>query len=91
MEEIKLRIEKATISERAFEKQAEGLRDKPNPPITRKNELLDKLHDQTMTYPESIELKTILEQESNNADAATKALIVIALIGIGLYLLSRNT
>lgn len=92
LEEIKSRIEKASISEREAENQAYiGLKDRPNPPTTRKNELLDKWHNQTMTYPESIELKTILEQESKNADDATKALIVIAIIGIGLYLLTHKT
>jgi hypothetical protein len=92
LEEIKTRIEKASISEREAENQAYiGLKDKPNPPITRKNELLDKWHNQTMSYPESIELKTILEQESKDGDDAKKALIVIAIIGIGLYLLTHKT
>lgn len=92
LDNINSRIDKFQPFERSLESRAhEGLKDKPNPPTTRKNDLLDKWHDQTMTYEESIELKTILEQESNNANEATKALIIIALIGIGLYLLTRKT
>jgi hypothetical protein len=92
LDEIKSRIAKFQLIERSLENQAhEGLKDKPNPPTTRKNELLDRWHNQTLTYPESIELKIILEQESRSADEATKALIIIALIGIGLYLLTHKT
>ncbi len=72
------------------EQTAHALKDEPNPPTTRKNELLDKWHNKTLTYPESLELKGILEQQSSQADDTVKALIVIALVGLGLYILTHN-
>lgn len=89
--EIKTKLERFSSIAATLESQVhEPLKDKPNPPLTRKNELLDKWHDKTLTYEESIELKTILQQESQQADDAKKAIIGIALVGLALYLLSRK-
>ncbi len=90
LKEAKTRLDRLIPFERFYEEQAHQLKDKPNPPVTRKNELLDKWHSQTLTYPESMELKGILEQESSQGDEALKALIVIALIGLGLYILTHK-
>lgn len=65
-----------------------GLKD--NPQQSRKNELLDKWHQRILTYEESLELKFILENEAKEAEKSKKALIVVALVGLGLYLLSRK-
>lgn len=67
-----------------------GLMDEPNPPISRKNELLEHWHDSSLTYEESLELKFILEQEAKQADANKKVLIIAALVGLGLYLLTKK-
>lgn len=92
LNEFRVKIDRLIPFERSLEKQAHsGLMDKPNPPVSRKNELLEKWHNQTLDYAESLELKAILEQESREADEAVKALIVIALVGLGLYILTRKS
>lgn len=92
LNEFRVRIDRLIPFERSFEEQVRSrLMDKPNPPVSRKNELLEKWHNQTLDYAESLELKAILEQESRQADEAVKALIVIALIGLGLYILTRKS
>ncbi len=86
------RLERLKTFERSVaEQSSSGLMDKPNPPISRKNELLEKWNNQTLSYEESLELKVILEQQARQADQATRALIVIALLGLGLYLLTRSS
>ena len=92
MQEVTSRLSKLEPFERSAAQQANlGLRDKPNPPVSRKNELLDKWQNQTLDYVESLELKIILEQEAKEANSAVKALIIIALIGLGLYILTRKS
>ena len=92
LKEIGTRLDRIPSFERFIEQKAQDLKDKPNPPLTLKNELLDKWHNQTLTYPESLELKGILEQQSQsaNTDDATKALIAIVIIGLALYLLTHD-
>ena len=89
--DIKAKLDQFVPFERsAAEQSSFGLVDKPNPPNTRKNELLGQWRDQTLSYEDALELKVILEQEAQQADESKKALIIIALIGLGLYFLTKK-
>lgn len=89
--ELRTKLERLGSIGGALEEQVhEALKDKPNPPVTRKNELLDRWHNRVLTYEESVELRTILEQESKQADDNLKAIIGIAIIALALYILSQN-
>ena len=91
LKEIKTKLDILDFFQRSAAIQAQaGLADNPNPPISRKNDLLEKWQLQTLTYEESLELKFILENEAIQANEAKKALIAVALLGIGIYLLTKK-
>lgn len=54
--------------------------------MSRRDELLEKAQNRTITYEESIALKSILEQEARNAQAVGDFLRFLAIMGILLFL-----
>jgi len=59
---------------------------KGNPSITRKEELLRKANNRTITYEETLELKGILEKEAKNAQAIGDFFKFLVIMGILIFL-----
>ena len=70
---------------------ASQLKSKPNPPVNHRNELLEKWERGQLTYSESLELRQILQDEARQAEETRRNLIILALIGLALYALSRRS
>jgi len=54
--------------------------------MSRKHELLEKAKRRTITYQESIELKSILEQEARNAQAIGDFFKFLVIMGVLIFL-----
>jgi len=59
---------------------------KSNPKKTRKEELLDKAKNRTISYEESLELKDILESEAKQAQASGDFFKFLIIMGILIFL-----
>jgi len=67
------------------------LKSKPNPPVSSRNELLEKWERGELEYSESLKLRQILQEEARQAEETRRTLIILALIGLALYALSRRS
>lgn len=59
---------------------------KGNPSVSRKEELLRKANNRTITYEESLELKDILEKEAKNAQAVGDFFKFLVIMGILIFI-----
>ena len=65
------------------------LKSEPNPPVSRRNELLEKWETGHLDYAQSVELRQMLEDEARRTeDESRRNLIILAQIGLVLYALS---
>ena len=70
---------------------ASRLKSEPNPPVSRRNELLEKWETGRLDYAQSVELRQMLEDEARRTeDESRRNLIILAQIGLVLYALSRR-
>ena len=61
------------------------------PSVSRRNELLEKWERGELEYSESLKLRQILQEEARQAEETRRTLIILALIGLALYALSRRS
>ena len=69
---------------------ADKLKGETANPSGRKNELLEKWQSGFLTYEESLELRDILTKEAAQAEENKKTLIILALLGLAIFALTRK-